>query len=87
MALGNPSLAVAVPSGATTSSTTASFTPSAGEYLVAIAWLRQQTTPPASASISDSLGLSWSSGVALQGFDGGANPRFGVRVWTAEATG
>jgi hypothetical protein len=87
MALGNPALATPIPAAQTTSATTASFTPGAGEYLIVVAHFRQQNTVPASASISDSQGHTWSDDIPLQQINQGVNPRTGVAAWWTEATG
>jgi hypothetical protein len=63
----------------TSTATTSSFTPGAGEYLFAVTWARNASAY-IDTTISDSLGLTWTE--IGSGFDGPAdNAYFRMRFW------
>lgn len=86
MAVGTPQNSLAAVTGGTTSATSASFTPTNGFILFAYVFGRRNTSVPAQPTISDSLGLTWTS-IADVSYNPGADPRMRSRLWWAVATG
>lgn len=72
--------------GGTTTATTASFTPGAGDTLLAFVFGRRSTVAPAQPTISDSLGGTWTE-IADVTYDTGANPRLRARLFRSVASG
>lgn len=85
MAIGTP-INRGTNGGGSTSATVASFTPNAGELLVAVVGTRRSTGVSATPTVSDSLGLTWTE-IILQTYDTGSNPRLVMRALWAVATG
>lgn len=83
MAIGTP-VSRGTASG-TTTGTTGSFTPGAGDTLIAFVFGRKNTSAPAQPTISDSLGGSWTE-IIDNTYDPGANPRVRFRAfWNTPA--
>ena len=92
-AVTSPSSGVGIPTvwydggSGTSPLTTGSITIPSGDRILAITYNRRASSaPPAAATISDSLGLTWTL-VLDQAYDTGANPRLRVTIYEATSTG
>ena len=85
MALGTPA-SVITATGTNAATTTGSFTVTSGHEIFVALGSRKSGSAHSSLTISDSLGLSWTS-VGSASYDSGSGVRVRCQVWRATSTG